>query len=288
MNNRELIYQSLDLIENSLKDNISIHTLAKDLGFSIYYFSRLFKGITGLTPKNYMLCRKITESVSDILNTEKTMIDIAYDYGFGTPESFTRAFQKVIGSNPSDIRKTGKVDRCKLIQPITRERIERTVFLPKNEPELVELGPIQLIGIPFYFELCNKDDLSNPWQNLIDNAAAIPDKKIPEKFYQVQYWFPDQEHDSMFFFIALEVNSFQEIPIQFTAKTLPRLKYLKFLHKGYSNKVGYTYRYIYEEWLPESDYKLPYLFNFEYYGDQHKGPYNEDSISEIYIPVDEF
>ena len=286
MNNRELIYQSLDVIEKNLKSNMSVYTVSKELGFSIYYFSRIFKGITGLTPKNYMLGRKITESVNDILNTEKMIIEIAYDYGFGTPESFSRAFQKIMGINPSEIRKSGKADRCRLVQPVTRERIERIKIKPENEPELVELGPIRLIGIPFYYELWEKDDLSNPWQNLIDNISAIPDKIIPEKYYQVQYWFPEQDQGSIFFFIALEVNSFKEIPMQFTAKTLPRIQYLKFQHKGLSNTVGYTYRYIYEEWLPESNYKLPYLFNFEYYGDRYKGPYNEDSISEIYIPVD--
>ena len=64
------------------------------------------------------------------------------------------------------------------------------------------------------------------------------------------------------------------------------MNYIKFIHKGLSSKVGYTYQYIYTEWLPETDYKLSYLFNFEYYGEAHKGPFNEESETEIYIPVD--
>ena len=75
------------------------------------------------------------------------------------------------------------------------------------------------------------------------------------------------------------------INIQFTAKILPKQTYLRFFHHGLANKVGYTYKYIYETWLPDTEYKLPHLYNFEYYGDGHKGPYNEDSVSEIYIPV---
>ena len=286
MSNRELIYRSLTFIEENLRSDMSVYDISRRLGFSLYYFSRLFKGITGVSPKSYMLHRKITESVQDVLDTDDRIIDIAYAYGFGTPESFTRAFQRIMGVNPSDVRKEGAADRSKLLCPITREKIEHRRHVVKREPELVELEPICLVGIPFYYESCEVDDLSGPWQKLIGNAASIPDRIRPEKYYQVQYWFADQDEGSIFFYIALEVNSYRDMPVQFTAKTLPKQTYLKFLHKGFSNKVGLTYQYIYEEYLPETDYKLPHLFNFEYYGPEHKGPYNEESVSEIYIPVE--
>jgi AraC family transcriptional regulator len=286
MTNRELIYQSLTLIEENLRSDMSVCDISQRLGFSLYYFSRLFKGVTGISPKAYMLHRKITEAVRDVLDTDKRIIDIAFAYGFGTPESFSRAFRKIVGANPSDIRKVGTADRGRLLCPITKEKIEHRRHIVKKEPELVELGPIYLVGIPFYFEMGDHDDLSSPWQRLIDNTSAIPDRVIPEKYYQVQYWFAEQDAESIFFYIALQVHSFKDIPIQFTAKVLPGQTYLKFLHKGFSNKVGLTYRYIYEEYLPDTAYKLPHLFNFEHYGDQCKGPYNEDSISEIYIPVE--
>ena len=286
MSNRELIYRSLTFIEENLRSDMSVYDISRRLGFSLYYFSRLFKGITGVSPKSYMLQRKITESVGDVLHTDNRIINIAYTYGFGTPESFTRAFQKIMGANPSDVRREGSADRGRLLCPITRDTIAHRQHVVKSEPELVDLGPVYLVGLPFYYELGQVDDLSSPWQKLLDNAAAIPDRIIPEKYYQVQYWFADQDTESIFFYIALEVNSYKDIPVQFTAKTLPKQTYLKFLHKGFSNKVGLTYQYIYEEYLPETDYKLPHLFNFEYYGPEHKGPYNEESVSEIYIPVE--
>lgn len=281
-----MIYRSLALIEENLRSDMSVYDISERLGFSLYYFSRLFKGIAGVSPKSYMLHRKITESVRDILNTDVRIIDIAYTYGFGTPESFTRAFQRIMGANPSDVRKEGTADLHKLVCPITREKIEHRRHMAQEEPELVEFGPIHLAGIPFYYELGQVDDLSSPWQKLLDNVSSIPDRIIPEKYYQLQYWFADQDAESIFFYIALEVHSFLDMPIQFTAKVIPKQKYLKFLHKGFSNKVGLTYQYIYEEYLPETEYKLPHLFNFEYYGPEHKGPYDEESVSEIYIPVE--
>jgi AraC family transcriptional regulator len=286
MKNRETIYKSLDLIEENLRSDMTVYGISQRFGFSFYYFSRLFKGITGYSPKTYILNRKITESVKDILNTDKKIIEIAFDYGFSTPESFSRAFQKITGINPSDLRKKIMIDKGKLFNPITKEKIEYSKNDIYHEPELIDFGPINLVGIPIFYELPDVKDLSHPWQMLMNNIASLPDRVIPEKYYQVQYWFPEQDGESLFFFLATEVSGFNETNIQFTAKILPEMKYLKFQHKGLSNKVGYTYQFIYEKWLPETEYILPYFFNFEHYGNLFKGPCDEESISEIYIPVE--
>lgn len=90
----------------------------------------------------------------------------------------------------------------------------------------------------------------------------------------------------MFFFTGTEVTKVTNLNPLFVIKTIPKGSYLKFIHRGLSNKVGYTYRYIYTEFLPETNYKLTKPFNFEYCGEKHKGPYSEDSESEIYIPVE--
>ena len=148
------------------------------------------------------------------------------------------------------------------------------------------MDPLFLIGISVYDEKWKIKDLTGPWQYLLTNISRIPNRIKPEKYYQVQTWSLDEDKETISFFIAVEVENIKEIPIHFSAKKIPKQKYIMFLHKGLANKVGLTYQYIYEEWLPETEYRLPYFYNFEYYGDLHKGPCNEDSISEIYIPVE--
>ncbi len=286
MKNREIIYQSLELMEKNLKSDITIYSISSQFNFSLYYFSRLFKGITGYSPKSYLLHRQITEAAKDLLNTKRKIIEIALDYGFSTPESFSRAFQKIMGCNPSETRKSSFADPAKMLSPITKDKIEKTHYLEKQEPEFLKLDVIKLVGIPFYYDLTLKNDLSEPWQHLIKNVTSIENRIIPEKYYQVQFWLPDQDPSTMYFFIAVEVSKITDIPIQFTAKTLPEQTYLKFLHKGRANTVGLTYQWIYDTWLPDTEYRLPHLYNFEFCGDQYTGPYDDESISEIYIPVD--
>ncbi len=286
MKNRDIIYESLQLIEENLQSDITVFSLSQKYGFSHFYFSRLFKGVTGYPPKTYILHRKISHSVSELLHSSRKIIEIAFDYGFATPESYSRACNKILGVNPSDIRKSGSIDRNLLFRKITKDTLEKNRFLKKQEPSLIQSGPILLVGIPFYYDLSLKNDLSQPWQNLIQNVHTIPARCIPERYYQVQFWVEGQDTDTIYFFIAAEVEEIYDIPIQFTAKTLPLMQYLKFYHKGKSNTVGETYRYIYEEFLPDTEYRLPHTYNFEFCGELYTGPYDDNSISEIYIPVE--
>ena len=50
----------------------------------------------------------------DLLHTDKSVLEIAYQYGFANPETYTRAFGKVMGMTPSAFRSirpvVGKVE----------------------------------------------------------------------------------------------------------------------------------------------------------------------------------
>ena len=285
MNNREIIYESLRIIENNLRTGMSVQELSDKLGFSVYYFIRLFRGITGYSPKSYIQKRKITEAAAELAGDDRKIIDVALDFGFGSPESFSRAFQKHAGFNPAQLKTGVRLDSDKMLPPLSAEQLEFERNIPFREPELTDFGPLHLIGMPLYYQKTLPGDLSAPWNAFVNNIEAIKNRIRPEKYYQVQYWFQNQEFNSIFFFLAVEVEPSSDIPIQFTAKTLPAQKYLRFFHKGLSSRVGYTYRYIYNTYLPDTEYKLPHLFNFEYYPPDHRGPYDENSVSEIYIPV---
>lgn len=285
MNNQELIFASINTIEEHIEDNLLISELAVQHGFSLYYYSHLFKGITGISPKSYIQGRKLTKSALDLISQETKIIDIAFKYGFGSHESYTRAFHKMFGLKPSTVRRNKSYPRERGVDKLTPERVQQMSHLVQLTPEVVTKDSIQLVGISFYYDINLKNDLSEPWAHLMSHLGVIKHIIEPYRFYQLQYWFPEQDNESIYSFIAVEVSHFEEIPIQLTEKVIPKHRYLKFQHKGLSNQVGYTYQYIYNEFLPNTDYQLPHLFNFEYYGEEHLGPYNPESISDIYIPI---
>jgi AraC family transcriptional regulator len=287
MTNKEIILKSVLYIENNLKEEIDVFKVSREVCYSLYHFIRLFQSITGFSPKNYIQQRRLTESVHELRNTDKKIVDIAYDFQFGSHESFTRAFRKQFNVNPTEIRNGHSLSALPLVTAITPEYIYQSDKVRTVPPELVEMSEKILVGISFFISDDSEiNDLSKEWSRLMNEAQTIKNKTKPECYYQVQYWSENQEIGGMYFFIGAEVTQAIDVNHLFVVKNLPKGKYLKFIHKGLANKVGYTYKYIYTQFLPDTDYKLTKPFNFEYYGEKCKGPYNEDSESEIYIPVE--
>jgi len=284
MTNRELVYKAIEIFDKHLNNPISIGEVAKQIGFSKYYFCRLFKELTGYSPHMYHQLRRLTEASKVLIEDDNKIIDIAMDYGFNSPEVFARSFSKLFGVSPSEARKQGYVACDLKVEPIKKSFISKYDHVLTKEPEVVKVDEIKLVGIQFYYDLSQKNDLSEPWQLLMDNLKYVNHIKEPNKYYQIQYWLEDQTDDCIFFFAAVEVDEISELPLAMTSKVIPAQTYFKFKHKGRSNEVGYTYEYIYGTWLPDTDYQLDSAFNFELYGKEYLGPYNDESVSEIYIP----
>lgn len=287
MTNKDVILKSVQFIESNLKEEIDVFKVSREVCYSLYHFIRLFQSITGFSPKNYIQQRRLTEAVYELRNTDKKIAAIAYDFQFGSHESFTRAFRKQFNVNPSEIRNAYSLTSLSLVNAITADYIYQSDRVRNKPPELIELPEKTLVGISFFIsDETEITSLSKEWARFINEAHTIKNKTVPECYYQVQYWSENQELGGLFFFTGTEVTEAADLNPLFVVKTIPKGKYLRFIHKGLSNKVGYTYKYIYTQFLPDTDYKLTKALNFEFYGEKYKGPCNEQSESEIFIPVE--
>ncbi len=286
MTNKEVILKSVQFIELNLKNDINVFEVSKEIYYSLYHFIRLFQSTTGFSPKNYMQQRRLSEAALELRNTNKKISDIAYDYQFGSPESFSRAFRKQFKINPTEVRKGFSLTKLPLLKSITSDYLYQSDKLRNEPPELIENTEKLLVGISFFYSN-NKEinDLSKEWNLFMNEVGTIKNVTKPKKYYQLQYWSDNQDLDGMFFFIGIEVLKLEDINPLFVLKTIPAGNYLRFIHKGLANKVGYTYKYIYNQFLPNTNYILNKPFNFEYYGEKYSGPFNEKSESEIYIPI---
>lgn len=287
MTNKEVILQAITFIEKNLKEEIDVYMVSSEVCYSLYHFIRLFQSITGFSPKNYIQQRRLSEAVNELKNTDKKIANISYDYQFGSPEAFSRAFRNHFNINPSDIRKGYAFSTLPLMQPINPEYIYQSDKARNVPPEILELEEKILVGISFFIgENETVQDLSIEWNRFMNEVTTVKNIILPNRYYQVQYWSDKQDIGGMYFFTGIEVSKAEDLSSIFIIKTIPAGNYLRFIHKGLANKVGYTYKYIYNEYLPDTDYKLTKPFNFEYYGKKCIGPYNEQSESEIYIPVE--
>jgi len=71
---------------------------------SPWYFTHLFKAATGLSPKQYMMQRKMKRAAELLDESFLSVKEIAADLGFDHQSHFSREFKKHSGASPSERR----------------------------------------------------------------------------------------------------------------------------------------------------------------------------------------
>ncbi len=85
---------------------ITLEELAAQAGFSPYYFTRLFKKETGLTPHQYLIATRIAAARYNLSNTGLSVAEVAASCGFEDESAFISAFRKREGVTPAKYRKS--------------------------------------------------------------------------------------------------------------------------------------------------------------------------------------
>jgi AraC family transcriptional regulator of adaptative response/methylated-DNA-[protein]-cysteine methyltransferase len=101
----ELVAAACRSIETAL-ELPSLEMLAADAGLSVYHFHRVFKAVTGLTPKGYADANR-ARKVRNRLSRSHSVTEAIYDAGFNSNSRFYEASGKVLGMTPTDYRAGG-------------------------------------------------------------------------------------------------------------------------------------------------------------------------------------
>lgn len=105
LRNIQLIIGEIDLcIKDCNNEEITLKRISDSLGYSEFYVSRKFREILGMQFRDYLRYRRLAFALKDVRDTDKSLLDIALDYGFSSHEAFTRAFKEAYGITPSEYR----------------------------------------------------------------------------------------------------------------------------------------------------------------------------------------
>ncbi len=100
----EAIQKTLDYIEEHIGEEIEIEELAEIAALSLFYYQRLFSRLVKKPAREYIKLRRLARAIKVLEDKSKRILDIALDYGFGSHETFTRAFKEAYGMTPEQYR----------------------------------------------------------------------------------------------------------------------------------------------------------------------------------------
>ncbi len=107
--NREeyhLIFDVKEVIDEQYKNHLSNEKISKLIGIQGYEAQALLKNKVGITIKSMLSQKRFLESKKEIAFSDKSIKEIAYEFGFKDPAYFNRVFSKLAGKSPNKFRKT--------------------------------------------------------------------------------------------------------------------------------------------------------------------------------------
>lgn len=169
----QIIIDEIDkCIKNYSGEVLTLRFLSRKLGYSEFYTTKKFKEISGMQFRDYLRNRKLAFALKEVRDSDKSLLDIAFNYGFSSHEAFTRAFKGTYGVTPSEYRKNPKpvVLRTK-ITPFDR------YFLGLGEMGIIKSTDgvkIYFATIPAHKFLYIKNNESNGYWDFWRKQSLIP------------------------------------------------------------------------------------------------------------------
>lgn len=280
------LQQAADWIEDHLSDDIDVAEIADTADLSPFHFSRLFRACTGFSVMEYVRGRRLTEAARRIRRSDGSLVDIALDSGFGSQQSFTRAFTSAFGTAPGRLVK-GQPLRRGYVNALDLSRLEWMMREAQDmEPTFMKRDAFELIGLKRRFSRETAHEITNLWRDLRPKICQLGGGRQRDCYgVCIQNTGDAGVFD---YFAGIELLECDEAPDDMVTLGIPKQSYAVFIHKISQPELGpdirSSYSYIFGTWLPQSDYKLTKGFDFEFYTERFDASTMSGEIY-LYIPV---
>jgi len=278
----ECISDAIRYIEDNITEELTIENIAKQVHISPFYFQKGFAMLCDFTVSDYIRCRRLALAGSELVATDAKIIDIAFKYGYDSPDSFTKAFARFHGCTPTAVRKDGA--SIKSFAPLSIKFVLEGGY--SMDYKIVEKDVFTVVGLQRTFKYENAmQEVPKLWaefHQMAESNAICPMYGINAD--------ESMQGNEFEYIIADNYNASMNIPDGFRTKVIPKFTWAIFTCKGAMPQVMQDVnRKIYSEWLPNcKDYEIAAGYCIEMYEDPEKydkGTQDENYHSEIWIPV---
>ena len=263
-------------INNHLDETLDLKTLANEAALSDFHFHRIFKALKGEAIGGYITRLRLEATARLLRYTALTIEEIAFNIGYETPASLSKAFKKQYGISPTEYRtnKDTYIMKKEIINP----------NLALKTPKIVTLEPKNLIYVALtgaYGSL----DYGKAYEQL---WAVIKAQKLFTKGIEsicISYDDPKITEGSLQRSdVCLAIHKPATPQEEVSCKTLAGGKYAVFFYQGSYENLSQVYDTA-VRWVIDHQYTLREEPFFEKYLNDARRTPKEKLKTEIYIPI---
>ncbi|MEV6245696.1 AraC family transcriptional regulator [Streptomyces sp. NPDC051742] len=254
----ERLNQALDHIEERLRGDLEAAELARITMTSEYHFRRLFSALAGMPLSEYVRRRRLTVAGAEVLAGDRSLLEIAVRYGYGSGEAFARAFRAVHGVGPGEARRTGAELRS---QP----RMSFRLVVEGNSTmryRVVEKEAFRVIGrgarVPLVHEGENPAiaaHIRSIGQEALDRLALLSDGQPQGVVSAVTHLSESREEGAELDYWHGVVSG-ADVPDGFDALDVPAGTWAVFENEGpLPQAIQYLWRDVFTQWFPSNPYE---------------------------------
>ena len=260
MNIYEQLNKVIEYIEENLENEIDYKKIGAIIGSNEQFTKTIFVFLTGISLNAYIRNRQMSKAIHDLEKNMK-IIDIATKYGYASPTTFSRAFEKFHGIKPSALLKKGNIIKNYPIITFEEKKSDNHLieYKIKELDNLTLYGRRHIMKIDEIYEKSSKlwQDISIPKAGKQFGILVYPDKWESN---EVEYW------------IALEKKHSSSEKL-----TIPSSKYIVFTIKENDPAlVPKISKNAYVKYVPSTNYKITEAAEIEIYYEDH---------IEVWLPI---
>lgn len=289
---RKRINEVTNFIINNLNDDLSLEKLGTIANYSPFHFQKLFKQVTGESPKQYIIRMRLeTSAHSLIMHYHKSITEVAIENGFSSPAIFARAFKNYFGISAEELRnmpveqrlnsfKKGDQRKQLLETDLNFKNIRQADEMTVESLNITVKKTESINGIFVSTDLQDSATIHAAFKALIRSADIYDLLTLRSKFIGIIY-----PHQGIYkAFISVEPH--QQIPSNLSVMQIHAGKFGSYRIKGDLLFAFATFKVFAKVWLPESGYRMSDICGYEIFSENPLTKSYSDIEREILIAVE--
>lgn len=261
---------AMDYIEDNLHGKTDYEKIAQIACCSVYHFQRMFTFMTDITLSEYIRRRKMTMAAFELQSSSIKVVDLAFSYGYESPEAFARAFQGIHGITPTAARCLGAD-----IKAFPRISFQISIKgASAMNYKIVQKEAFQVYGIEEIFETINGENLKKIPEFWLENLSNKECGKLVRtagypSVVNAVCGYRKMEGTKFPYMLCVMATPLSDTT-GYTVVDVPKATWAVFENEPHgieetSNAVQELNSRIYTDWLPTANYEIVDGYEFEMY-----------------------